>query len=362
LNILFLNSARRGRGGNEQSVLIATSTLSKEHGVVLAYRKEDIGEHFTITKYRLPFLNEADIYTIARLVQIVRKHSIDVIIPSKRKDYFLAGIVSRLCKTKNIMWLGAVRDLENNPVYNIVYNKLADGIIVNARKIRETLLKSSYMRDDKIKVIYYGIDTENIQSKCPEAPKEISACMTISSMGRLDTNKGPRFLIESFALFLSYEKNINAKLVIIGDGPEKANLQQLAKQLNIEKKINFTGFLENPYPQLHQSDVFALTSISEGLSIALLEAMYLENAPVSTFAGGGVTEIIEEGTSGYLISYGEKEKLADILHLLYRDPLLRKITAAKARQRVMEQYSTSLMKQEITAFLQSLTASTRKKQ
>ena len=143
MNLLFLNSSRsKWGGGGEKSILLATKALNA-HQTVLAYRNEEVGMHFDIPKYKLPFLNEADLYTIARLIKIVKKHKIDVIIPSMRKDYAIAGVVSRICGVKNVLWLGTTLDLKNKWIYSLVFNIMADGIIVNAKKIKDTLLLSN---------------------------------------------------------------------------------------------------------------------------------------------------------------------------------------------------------------------------
>ena len=285
MNFLFLNSSRgKFDGGNEKSILLAAKALNA-HQTVLAYRDEQMGVHFTITKYKLPFLNEADLYTIARLITIVKKHKIDVIIPSMRKDYALAGIVSRICNVKNVLWLGTTLDLKNKWIYNLVFNVMTDGIIVNAEKIRETLLRSSFMCQKSIKVIYYGLDPQAIEL---QAKQEIAKPFPfmVTALGRVDPNKGFDFLIRSFARFLNLTKAQDAGLVIMGQGPLLEEYKELAESLGIADRILFTGFMENPFPYLKKSDLFTLTSIVEGLSIALLEAMYLGIAPLSTYAGG----------------------------------------------------------------------------
>jgi hypothetical protein len=144
MNILFLNSSRsKWGGGNEKSILLATKAL-RDHKTVLAYRNEQVGVHFNITKYKLPFLNEADLYTIAKLIVIIKQHNIDVVIPSMRKDYAIAGIVSRICGIRNVLWLGTTLDLKNKWIYNLVFNLMADGIIVNAQKKRDPAPFSLY--------------------------------------------------------------------------------------------------------------------------------------------------------------------------------------------------------------------------
>ncbi|NTU86850.1 MAG: glycosyltransferase, partial [Chlorobiaceae bacterium] len=90
MKILLMNSARSW-GGTEKWTRMAAETLAEEHEVCLAYRREVIGSRFTVRKYRLPCVSHIDLYTLFRLVQIIRKERIEVIIPTKRKDYLLAG-------------------------------------------------------------------------------------------------------------------------------------------------------------------------------------------------------------------------------------------------------------------------------
>lgn len=354
MNILFMNSARAW-GGNEKSIQIIATALAEHHDVVLAFRSNRIGKWFNIPKYKLPFLNEADISTIARLIRILRKHRIEVIIPTKRKDYVLAGLVARWCRIKNILWLGANRPLKNNILHNFIYNRMASGIIVNARQIRETLLKAPFMQKEKIRVIYNGIDTKQLNQALQKNTKAIPLNqqtipkLTITAMGRLDRNKGFDFLLRSFRVF---QENCNrsAHLVIIGDGSLKKEYEELAKQLGIGHQVTFTGFLQNPYPHLIKSDIFASTSISEGLSIALLEAMYLGNAPVTTLAGGGVTEIIHNEYNGFLLEYGDEVALASILQKLDNNPALLNKVSQRASETVSERYNMQKITAEIIDF------------
>ncbi|MEI8033167.1 MAG: glycosyltransferase [Chlorobiaceae bacterium] len=350
MNILFINSSRgKFDGGNEKSILLAVKAL-KGHKSVLAYRDEQTGEHFSIEKYKLPFLNEADLYTIAKLIGIVIKQRIDVLIPSTRKDYAIAGIVSRVCAVRNILWLGTTIDLKNKPLYNLVFNILADGIIVNAEKIRETLLRSTFMRPERIKVIYYGLDPELIEKKSLEEVRKPFPFL-ISALGRTDTNKGFDFLIRSFARFLTFTHAPDAGVVIMGCGPQLEEFRELAATLGVADRIIFTGFIENPFAYLKQSDIFGLTSIVEGLSIALLEAMYLGVAPVSTYAGG-VEEVITDSESGFLLHYGDEEMLAALFAKLYQNPALREAIGKEARRRVRPMFSLEKLQHEIVSFCQ----------
>lgn len=79
---------------------LAAKALSKNNNVFLAYRKDVIRSRISVPKIRLPFRHEADIETIIKLITFIKKRQIELIIPSKQKDYTLAGIVSRICSCK----------------------------------------------------------------------------------------------------------------------------------------------------------------------------------------------------------------------------------------------------------------------
>lgn len=355
MNFLFVNSARTWGGNEKWSQMAATSLKKNGHHVVLAYRRPVIGDRFDLPKYSLPFISEVDVYTLFRLVSIIRKEKIDVIIPTKRKDYVLAGIASRITGVKNVLRLGIVRDLKNRWYYNIIYNKLADGIIANAQQIKDVLLQSRFMKPEKIKVIFNGLDTARLDQNRSAQRIEKPFEFLVTALGIVTNRKGFDYLIEGFANFLKRSGATNAGLVIIGDGEKMDEFKRLAKSLGVEKQVIFTGFLDNPYPYLSSSDVFAMTSRNEGISNALLEGIYLGNAAISTIAGG-VREIIEHGKQGFLVDYGDVEKLGDYLDRLYKDPELRASLAREGYKMVTGTFSMEKMTGEVANFCSKIAA------
>lgn len=350
MNILFINSARTW-GGTEKWTFMAAHALAEEHNTFLVYRRPVVGSRFTIPGFQLPCLSHIDLYTIARVVRLIHKYRIDVVIPTKRKDYLIAGIAARICGITNIVRLGIDRTPSGFWFHKLMYGSLPDGIIVNARKTKESLLRASWIQEEKIRVIYNGIDTETINRQFPSVISGKPEGFTICSMGILTRRKGFDFLIQGFARFLVLSNAPDAQLVIIGSGPERTILESLASELDISHRIRFTGFLDNPMPELAGSHLFAMVSKNEGIANALLEGMYLGNAPVSTRAGGA-EEVIDHGINGYLLDYGDVEALAEALVSLYRSPCLRNRLAEHARQRVAEQFSITRMKNEISGFCQ----------
>jgi len=346
MNILFMNSAREW-GGTEKWTRMAAESLAANNRTILVYRREAVGRHFTIPSYRLPCWSHIDLYTILKLVRLIRKEQINILVPTKRKDYLLAGIAGKITRTPVILRLGADRPLRW-PWQRFMYHTLTSGIIVNAEKIKRTLLQTGYIPEQKIKVIYNGLDTTEIDRQI-EPPIDKPFPFTIAALGRITKNKGFDFLIRSFARFQQLNPDAEAGLVIMGEGSDRPAFEALSKELGLSQKVRFSGFLQNPYPTLQASDIFAMTSTNEGLSNALLEAMYLRCAPISTYAGG-VEEVITNAMNGLLINYGDEKSLAEAITRLYRNETERKEMAEAARERVEQQFSIPAMAESIAAF------------
>jgi len=352
MNIAFINSARTW-GGTEKWTLMAAGALTGEHDVTMFYRRPVVGDRFTTRKHRLPFLSHIDPYSLVRLIGHIKKENIEILIPTKRKDYMLCGLAGRITGTPVILRLGADRQLRW-PWQRFMYHTLTSGVIVNAEKIKRTLLTTGWFPEGKIRVIYNGLDTAQIDRKKTE-PCTKPFPVTIAALGRVTKNKGFDFLISSFAHFLQEQHTENIGIVIIGDGEDMQAFKELAASLGIADKVIFTGFLKNPYPILQASDIFAMTSTNEGLPNALLEAMYLHNAPICTPAGG-TEEALDNHKEGIIVPYGNEQALATAITELYRDPERRTTMANQAHQRVLRQFSIERMGKELGRFCEENTA------
>lgn len=355
MNFLFLCSARKW-GGNEKWVWMTTQALAeKNHKTMLAYRREVIGERFEVPSIRLPFLNEADLYTILRIAGIVRRHSIDILISTKPKDYVIAGLVAKILKRKNVVRLGIVRDLKNSPIKRLGYDWLNDGIIVNAQPIKEALLKSKYMKSNKIRVIHNGVDIERIEQLAREEttlkkPFEFMFC----SMGELSERKRFSNFLRGLALFLKSTDASNVGAVIIGDGDKLLALERLARDLGIERHVLFTGFLTNPYPLLSNCDVYVSTSENEGISNALLEAMYLK-LPIIASSSGGTDCAVIHGRNGYLLNAADHiDQISNYMRDLYENRQLCRQFAGESHEIIREKFSLPRMVSDIVSFCEEL--------
>jgi glycosyltransferase involved in cell wall biosynthesis len=142
------------------------------------------------------------------------------------------------------------------------------------------------------------------------------------------------------------KSNAKVYFIIIGDGPLKTEILTTHHQLGSHSNIHFVGLQENVKPWLSATDIYMMTSVFEGLPIAMLEAMSMECAVVSTNAGG-IKEVIELGKSGLMRDVQDWKLLEEDLKVLIDNKQLRYELAIGARKRVQEFFSLERMVKEL---------------
>ena len=148
--------------------------------------------------------------------------------------------------------------------------------------------------------------------------------ITIVNVGSLIHDKAQHILIEAFAI--ASNRYPNLKLKIIGEGPEKKNLTQLADKLKVIDKIIFQGYVEEEsilYEHLRNSDIFALSSLTEGFPRVLYEAMCMR-LPIVTTDVGGIPYLLFNEKNALVVKSGDIEQLARSLILIIENNDLRK--------------------------------------
>lgn len=142
------------------------------------------------------------------------------------------------------------------------------------------------------------------------------------------------------------EKLPEAHFIIVGDGPLKSELQQKRKELNLETRVHFTGTLTEVRPYLSTFDVFMMTSMFEGLPVAMLEAMACGCPVVSTDAGG-IKEIVRNDIDGLLCPVEQPSGLANAVLEVLINVNKRKQFSISCRQRIIDVFSINKMVQEL---------------
>ena len=190
----------------------------------------------------------------------------------------------------------------------------ADVVVAVSRGVAEDLIARIGLTAEKIKVIYNPVVTPELFTKAEEPldhpwfrPGEPPV---ILGVGRLTKPQDFPTLIRAFALV---RKKRPARLMILGEGEERPNLEALVRELGLEREVALPGFVENPYKYMKRAAVFVLSSRWEGLPNALIEALAVGTPVVATDCPGGSKEILEGGKWGRLVPVGDVEALADAI-------------------------------------------------
>lgn len=175
--------------------------------------------------------------------------------------------------------------------------------VANSQAIAGDLARWAIPRE-RVHVIPNGIDIPE-----EEGRQSRNGFVHFVSMGRLDADKAVDQTIRAFA---DLPADTPAHLTILGDGPCRRELEALSRRLGQEKRIDITGAVRDVTPYLKEADVYLSTSVSEGMSNALLEAMSRGVMPVVSRVSGA-DDLVEEGVSGFLFPPGDETALANRL-------------------------------------------------
>ena len=231
---------------------------------------------------------------------------------------------------------------------DIIVSKILDIEIV-APTLQLGKSSSRYFLKPKrhIKIIPNGIKISETFKKQAKSKR-----FTISMLGTLSFHKGQHLAIQGLKIIL--KKNPNVCLKIIGDGTIKRSLIDQVKQYGIEEEnINIMGRRKDAFEILSSSDLFWHLSLSEGMPLAIIEAMAC-GLPILGFNVNGVNELVVDGKNGYLIEYGDLENLANKTLELISENNLRETMSKRSKNNFNEKYTKKKMVMSYKEFLDNL--------
>jgi glycosyltransferase involved in cell wall biosynthesis len=209
----------------------------------------------------------------------------------------------------------------NFPLHDSVFTRLKytwgiDCIVAISESIR-LQLQLCGIPASKIRTIYEGIDLSLYPRRIPGNTPGRGKPTIIGTVAHLSPEKGLKYLIEAAALIPGVQDK--ARFVIVGDGACRQELQQKVEECALGKVFQFAGFHANTSHFMKSFDIFALPSLSEGLSSAILEAMATSLPIVATHVGG-IPELVKHGINGLLVAPENPSDLALALQRLVDNP------------------------------------------
>lgn len=187
----------------------------------------------------------------------------------------------------------------------------------------------------KVHVVHLGLDPAQFTRRA--APRTSAHQLRIVCVGRLVHLKGQSLIVEALAQLR--DRGIEAHAVLVGDGPKREGLDELAEQLGVADRLELLGSVgQDRIQSVYESaDVFCLPSFAEGIPVVLMEAMALE-LPVVTTRIMGIPELVEDRVSGLLVAPGDLDALVDALAELAADPQKRSAMGREGRRKVQADF------------------------
>lgn len=347
--------------GTEKWISTACNRLaSSGHNVKFILRNQTVFKQRLskeIQKYQLPLKNDADLVSIAKMTSLFRSAS-DVVIATRVRDYWLAGLAAKLSNTPLLLRLGVVRHLRTSYIMDrLRYAILPDALLVNAFAIRDSLLQTPWMVNKPIHVVYNGVSTpgaisreRKLRAKREMNLPENSIC--IVGIGRLAVEKRWDWLIDAGSDLI--KTGLDLCIRILGEGSERESLQEKIRSNNTPEKIKLVGFQTNTQAWYDAADIVCLPSSNEGTSNTMLEAMG-QMVPVVLTSSGGVEEIFKDGESAYIAPTDDFREFRSKLEQACRDEEVRTTIARNAFDTVSIRFSYDRMISEVETILYEMT-------
>lgn len=217
---------------------------------------------------------------------------------------------------------------------------LVDKIITVSEQDKELALKYGVASNDKQVVIHNGMPDLALNTKTKNGDDTIS----IISVARFSDQKDHDTLLEAMSMITS----VNWELLLIGKGPNENIIRNKVKVLKLDSRVSFLGERDDVDKLLHESDLFVLSTNWEGLPLSIIEAMR-SALPVIATDVGGVSELIENGCSGYLVPHKNVDELRNIIQYVLANPESRIKVGQQARARYIEKFTFDKMYQSTIA-------------
>jgi glycosyltransferase involved in cell wall biosynthesis len=216
---------------------------------------------------------------------------------------------------------------------------LADAVIVNCEAVRLAWEEVTPSLRHKLHVVPYGARP---RPRLPE--RDAQASLTLVCVANLIGYKGHATLLRALAEL----KQLEWRLLLAGDGPERLAIEKLARDYSISSRVEFLGVVSDVSAVFHQADLAVLASDTEGLPNAVLEAM-AHGVPVVATAVGGVPELLGSSGAGTVVPVRDPSALGEAIRTYLEDPALRQRAGEIGRREVEEKYSVEAMRDRTLA-------------
>ncbi len=349
-----------GWGGQEHRVLAEMRGLAaRGHTVTLVTRPScrlrEEARRAGLNVVELPLRRAADLGSIAALRGFLKSTAVDVVNTHSGIDTWVGSLAARWAGTPVLLRTRHLNLPLKRHWLNFVHY-LPDRIITCGEAMRAQLIEMDGFPAKQLVSIPTGIDFDQFQPKRARGAVRASlglaeADFVILMVGIIRSVKGHEIALQAFQKVAP--KLPRARLVLAGDGPRRANTEQLSRDLGLGDRVHFLGFRGDVADLMAAADVLLLTSKSEGVPQVVTQALGL-GMPVVATRVGGVPELITHEQSGWLVPPEDPAATAAALERLAREPELARRLGQAGRAHVWARYSLPAMLDQMERLCRTL--------
>lgn len=342
MNITFVTATLTSGGSERVMSIVANKMQERGYEVEIICLNDQIvfypiNEGIKITHVEV----EAGTKSLPKKLWWFRKY-----IQKTQPDVVIAFMVSVYTVTLlALMGIGipVISSVRNDPAYSNLRKKItrklllprSAHVVVQTQQIKKFFNKSI----QNMTTVIYNPVNEKVFKLQPSNKEN-----RIISVGRLYPQKDQKTMIEAFAKVS--EHHPDWKLVIFGEGPERKALEKMIQdpRFKIQDKVVLPGRSENIIDELNKSKIFCLSSVYEGMSNALVEAICV-GLPIVTTKVSGTEELIKNGENGFIVNIGDKDSMAKALTKIIEDENLQNQFAEKNKAQAIKFETNTIVNQ-----------------
>lgn len=345
-------STSYGPGGAERMVAGLSATLNQDQfrvlvGISLPGWLQDECERLKVETRSIPLAGAFHAQWFKACFRLVRNENVALIHAHEFGAILYGWIIARLTGVpfigtihgKNYFW----EKLRRRIAYRII-GRLGSLVAVS-EDLKRFVMDKIGIPDTNVQVIYNGVQSGSFVSEEEIVRGRIELGLensdhVIGAVGNLYPVKGHQYLLQAMLVVL--RQYPRTTLILVGRGDLEASLKDQTKQLGIEEQVQFLGVRQDIPKLLAIMSIFVMPSLSEGLSLALLEAMVAGRPVVATRVGGNA-ELVLNGETGLLVESKDSDALAAAICTLLGNRTMREEFGRKAVTRAQEQFSARQM-------------------
>lgn len=321
----------------------------------------ELSKHFKQLGFEvndIPMKNKFDLSAITKLAELIKQNNIDIIHTHGYKSDIIGVLAAKKAGIHCVVTPHGFENAKDFKLRTFIWlgcqaMRFATKVVPLSQQLMQDC-KRLGVRKDKLLYIQNGVDLSEVEN----AKAEVSASTLekrIGFVGQMISRKNIVDLLDIFDAL--HQKHSNTRLILLGDGEQRTELERYTKTLKSQNHIEFLGFRDNRLELLKSFDLFVMTSTLEGIPRCLMEACAAE-IPVAAYNIAGVDQLITHNQSGLLATLGDKNQLLEYWETLLFDKILAAKLASEAKRYVYDKYSAQRMAQEYSLLFKQLAKET----